>query len=491
MRSASAFAALVLLAGCATAPEVEHPDLDVEVPERWIAGEALSDSARSLWWTDFGDVGLQEVVQAALSGNYDLKAAAARIDAASAQARIAGADITPSLSLSLDASRRKQNFIGLPIPGGEGAVLSTIVNTFGVSLNTTWEIDLWGRIRSATSAALADLQAARADFEGARLSLIAQTTKAWFLAVEARQQVELAEATVQSYTRTADDVRDRYEKGLRSPLDLRLALSNLASAEALSMGRRGRLDAALRQLEIILGRYPAGRLHLSDSLVPVPPPAPAGLPAHLLSRRPDLVAAERRLASADRRIAEARASLYPRLSLTGSAGTSSNELKNVLEEDFSVWSLIGKILQPIFQGGRLRAGVDLTEANMRQAWASYAGTLLRAFSEVETALAAEEFLRNQEESLAEAARQAEAARLLAGEQYREGVIDLTTLLDAQRRALAAQSQLLSVRRERLGVRVDLHLALGGGFEWPGAAAWRDEAARFWGEAAPGQEEDPS
>jgi outer membrane protein TolC len=195
--------------------------------------------------------------------------------------------------------------------------------------------------------------------------------------------------------------------------------------------------------------------------------------------------AERRLAAADRRVAEARASLYPRLSLTGSAGTSSSELKDVLKEDFSVWSLIGNILQPIFQGGRLRAGVDLSKANMRQAWANYAGTLLRAFSEVEASLAAEEFLRKREESLTEAARQAEAAQGLADEQYREGLIDLTTLLEAQRRALTAQSQLLSVRRERLGVRIDLHLALGGGF------GSRDDAASLWRDRAQDREEDPS
>jgi NodT family efflux transporter outer membrane factor (OMF) lipoprotein len=316
---------------------------------------------------------------------------------------------------------------------------------------------------------LADLQAVRADFEGARLSLIGQITKAWFSAVEAREQVALAEATVESYRLTADEVERRYERGLRSPLDLRLALSNLASAEALLELRRGQLDGALRQLEILLGRYPAASLTLPDRLAPVPPPAPAGLPAQILSRRPDLVAAERRLASADRRVAEAKANLYPRLSLTGGAGTASRELQDVLNEDFSVWNLVGNLLQPVFQGGRLRAGVDLSKANMRQAWAGYAGTLLRAFSDVETALAAEGFLETREESLAEAARQADAARLLADEQYREGLIDLITLLEAQRRALTAESQLLTVHRERLGVRVDLHLALGGGFGFGGEA----------------------
>lgn len=484
MRRAAITACLVVLTGCATAPRVEHPNLDVAVPDRWTV-EVSADSTRPLWWTDFEDAGLEDAVRAALQGNYEIEAAGARMDAAAAQARIAGADLTPDLSLSLDASRRKQNFIGLPIPGGEGRVLSTIVNTFGVSLNTTWEIDLWGRIRSGKSAALADLQAAQAEFEGARLSLVAQTAKAWFSAVEAQQQVRLAEETVGSYERTANEVRERYERGLRSPLDLRLALSNLASAEALLEQRRQQLDGALRQVEILLGRYPSGSLALSDTLAPVPPPAPAGLPAQILSRRPDLVVAERRLAAADRRIAEARASLYPRLSLTGSAGTSSNELKDVLKEDFSVWSLIGNILQPIFQGGRLRAGVDLSKANMRQAWANYGGTLLRAFSEVEAALAAEGFLKRREENLTEAARQAEAAQGLADEQYREGLIDLTTLLETQRRALTAQSQLLSVRRERLGVRIDLHLALGGGF------GSRDEASSLWKESAQDQEEDPS
>jgi NodT family efflux transporter outer membrane factor (OMF) lipoprotein len=455
---------LLLAAGCASSPDVRHPRLGVEIPAGWEGQAPGSDSVLSdAWVLSFQDTGLSRAVAEALTGNYDLQAVAARIDGAAAQARIAGADLPPNLSLVLSGSRRKQNFIGLPIPGERGDVLSTTTNNFGASLNLSWEVDLWGRVRSAKSAAMADLEAAAADYDGARLSLAAQTAKAWFAAVEAREQVGLSAATVESYRRTADEVQERYERGLRSPLDLRLALANQASAEALLSLRQRQLDGAHRQLEILLGRYPTASMRLADSLAAVPPPAPAGLPAQLVSRRPDLIAAERRLAAADERVSEARASLYPRLSLTGSAGTSSRELEDILNQDFSVWSLAGNILQPLFQGGRLRAGIDLSKANMRQAWAAYGSALLHAFSEVESALAAEEFLREREQRLAEATRQSQAAELLAAEQYREGLIDLITLLDSQRRALNARSQLLTVRRERLDARIDLHLALGGSF----------------------------
>jgi outer membrane protein TolC len=196
------------------------------------------------------------------------------------------------------------------------------------------------------------------------------------------------------------------------------------------------------------------------------PPAmsvPEGLPATLVSRRPDLVAAEYRLAATDARLVQARAALYPSLRLTGSGGSTSTELGDLLDGNFSVWSLAGGLLQPIFQGGRLRAGVDLAESGTAQALAAYANVLLNAYGEVESTLTSESILSRRESALAVATDQAVAARRLAEDRYDAGLEDIVTVLDAQRRALSAESQLLLVRRSRLENRVDLYLALGGGF----------------------------
>jgi outer membrane protein TolC len=182
-----------------------------------------------------------------------------------------------------------------------------------------------------------------------------------------------------------------------------------------------------------------------------------------MRRRPDLLAAERRLSAAHARVLESKQALYPRISLTGSAGTSSDELKNLLDGDYSVWNLVANLLQPVFQGGRLRANVNLAEARELEGLALYAQSVLGAFAEVESALSAEELLSQQEAALTQAAEQSVAARQLADQRYAQGLTDFIAVLEAQRRAFNSQSQLITVQRQRLDNRIDLYLALGGGF----------------------------
>ena len=466
-RAAAGLLLVPLLAACVSAPARQQPEIRVALPERWTAGASPGEAAVDAeWWTSFGDPALSELIPIALGENRELAAVVARLDRAAAEARIAGADLKPSLAATVSSSRQRQNFIGLPIPGFDG-VLTTTTSRHGVSLDSSWEIDLWGRIRAGARAALAELQATEAELRGARLSIAAQTARTWFAALEARQQLELARESAASFRSSADYVRSRFEQGLRPAVELRLALSNLASAEALEQQREVQLDRATRQLEVLLGRYPAGNLLEAFGREPMPkPPAavPAGLPAGLISRRPDLISAERRLVAADQRYRQARRSLYPRLSLTGSGGTATDELSELLDGDLRVWSLIGGLTQPLFQGGRLRAGVERADATSREALAAYASTALRAFAEVESALAAERHLAERERHLAEAAEQLAAARRLAEERYASGVGLYITVLESQTRALTAASTLLEVRRVRLDNRVDLHLALGGGFE---------------------------
>jgi NodT family efflux transporter outer membrane factor (OMF) lipoprotein len=448
------------------APPRREPDIGVPAPDGWTATEAATPlpETRPDWWQGFADARLDALIERALLQNRDLQATAARLEQAAAQARIAGADLEPSVAAGLNGGRSRQVFIGFPIPGTTG-VPSATFSSFGLDVSVSWEVDLWGRIRAGTRAALADLQSVGFDYHAARLSIAAQTAKAWFAVTEATQQLALARDSAGSFRESAELVRSRYEAGTRPPIDLRLALTRQAEAEALEQLRRQQLDATVRRLEVLVGSYPAGELRAAVELPDTPAPIAAGLPSELVARRPDLVAAERRLAASDQRWLVARRSLYPRLSLTGSGGTASDQLEDLLDGDFRVWSLLGNLVQPLFQGGRLRAGVDLAAAVGDEALARYASALLAAYAEVETALAAEETLARREASLREAAHHSRAAERLSLDRYRTGLDDYITVLQAQASALTAESQWLAVRRARLENRVDLHAALGGGFEY--------------------------
>jgi NodT family efflux transporter outer membrane factor (OMF) lipoprotein len=417
------------------------------------------------WWQAFGDDRLDALIADVLASNYDLAATAARVEQAEARARIAGAARKPQLDATVTGRRNRQNFIGLPIPGSTSNVLSTTSTNLGVSLNASWEADLWGRLRAGEAAVLAEVGAARAELEAVRLSLAAQTARAWFTALEAAEQRALAEGTLENRRRTRERIDRRYRQGLRSPVDLRLAQAAEASAEGALHRRQRILEDAVRQLEILRGGYPttAGLDGVHGPLPGLPAPVPPGLPAELVTRRPDLAAAERRLAAAGQRVAEARRALYPSLRLTGSTGTTSDQLADLLDGDFSVWSLAGSLLQPLFQGGRLRAGVALARSSEEEALARYTGGVLAAFAEVESALAAEAHLEALESALERATAEARAARELAEDRYTAGLSEYLEVLESQRQSFTAESQWLEARRQRLTNRVDLYLALGGGF----------------------------
>lgn len=462
------FVAALFVTACASSPPVEHPDLGADLPRTWTTATEACTDIEEKWWRTFDDAWLDSLVTEAIAHNRELQAAAMRVLATDAQSRIAGADALPQIGAQFDGVREKRNFIGLPIPGG-GDVLTTRSTTFGLTLAFDWELDVWGRLRAATAAAIADREAIEHDLQAAHLSLVGQVAKLWFALRETQRQLVLAEATAASFRTTAEQVRDRYERGLRPSLDLRFALSNVASAEAVEHARAGDLDRFVRQLEVLLGRYPARELQavreaVNRELPAVPITIPGGLPAELLWRRPDLAAAERRLAALQANVKSARAGLYPRFSLTASGGTSSDELKDLVNGDFSVWGLAGNVLQPVFQGGRLVAAVDVAEARREEARLVYIQQALTAFSEVEMALAVERTLMAREAALRSAVEQSVAGRELAEERYARGIDDFITVLEAQRRAFVSESELLVARRLRLQTRVHLHLALGGGFD---------------------------
>ena len=457
--------ALALLFALGCSQSMSRPDrtFAVQAPAGWTAPELPAADPSGDWWAYFADPQLDRAVSEALLHNKSLTAAAARIEAAEAQGRIAGAAALPEASVGLSRARQRMNFIGLPIPGREDEVLSSVNTVLGPSLNVAWEPDVWGKVKSSKLASSAEVQATQADLVGARLSLSGQVAKAWFAAIESNRQLQLAKAALESYQYSSDRVRTRFEAGVRPSLDLRLTLTEVRNAESRLEQRRQQLDAAVRQLETLLGKYPAAEYALAEDLPECPSGVPAGLPSELVHRRPDLIAAERRLLASDARIEEAKADLRPKFTLTSGFGASTNQLRDILSGDVLIWNLVGGVTQPLFTGGRLRATVRQNEARSAEEAANYEDAILLAYREVETALAADSYLREQEKALEAATKQAIAAQQLAEDRYRSGLADIVTLLASQRSALNAESALLAVRRYRLDNRVDLHLALGGGF----------------------------
>ena len=461
----------VLLSSCAgSPPAMSEVALPTGTPERFGTVDdsaQIEDGIADQWWQAFGDEHLNACIEAALQHNRDLQAASARLSAALAQSELAGAGLTPQVDVNFNASRARQLFLGFPFGSGSGVPSSTFT-TYGLNLNVSWEVDLWGRLRDLDAAGIADLQAQTAEFEGAIQSLLAQTCKAYFAVVEARQQLALSEATAETFSATANDVRDRFQRGVRPAVDTFQAETNLRDAQANAASRRRQLHAAVRQLEILMGRYPANVTdsaaalddrHLRATLQEIP----IGLPSELLARRPDLAAAERRLVATGCRVDAARADLYPRISLTATGGTTSLELGDLIDDAFRVWSLGANLLQPLLRGGALRAELARSEAVQQEAIANYGAALLRAFAEVEIALADANLLETQETAAAAAAASATQASDLARDRYQRGVTDFLAVADFQRRAFSSQAAAIAVRRQRIDNRIDLILALGGGF----------------------------
>lgn len=458
--------------GCATpdSPADAKHFVSLKTPEHWVAGSPYQHASYAdYFWVDcFGDKILSALVRETLTHNRDLKAAQSRIAVAAANARIAGADLYPQISGGWNGRRSKQNFVGFPIPGAPSAVLSTQSNQFGLSLDLSWEIDLWGRIRAARASSIAAFEASQFDRATAELSIAGQAVKTWFALAEAKDQTALARQTLSVYQHTERTIRDRFQSGVEEAgrslgSQLLLAQADVATARDTLAARKELLGRTSRQLEVLAGKYPAGTAGKSARLPAFPSSIPADLPATLLDRRPDLAAAERRIAATDQQLLEAKKMLLPTIGLTTSVGTTSGQISDLLNGNFSVWSLAGNLAQPILQGGRLRANVKRRQAERDVSAAEFEQAALTAFSEVENALSAETFFAHRVVALEDATRLSRSAFNRALEEYSAGTGDLLTMLTAQQRVFAQESQLLSVRRMRLENRVNLHLALGGSF----------------------------
>ena len=452
----------VWLAGCGSiAPSQKQVERDVteavqqqapEAPTQWQMA-ADSGAVQAGWIESFNDPVLTGLVIEAQANNRDLAAATANVDRAWALARQAGAALAPDVALTGGAARS-----GVADSSGP-----TITN-LQLGAQVTWEIDVWGRLRSGQSAAVASAQAVEADFRSAQESLAAAMAKAYFSAIEANIQADIARETVRILEETHRIVNVKYEYKEASAQDVSLARTDLASARERLTTIEGSFRDAVRALEALLGRYPGASLEVRDALPDAPPPPPAGLPSELLERRPDIVAAERRVAAAFNATNQARAARLPTISLTGNVGGTSSSLSNLLDPGNVAWSAGANLLAPIFDGGRLREGVKVATAEQEQALAAYGQAAINAFRELETNLDQGVVVQQRIVDLKEAAAESENAFRIARLRYEEGEEDLLSTLTIQRRQINAKSSLSTVNRLLLEQRVNLNLALGGSWE---------------------------
>ncbi|HMU63870.1 MAG: efflux transporter outer membrane subunit [Nitrosomonas sp.] len=456
---------LVLSSGCNVTQERQSADLNISIPYKWTHKADSIEFTRQIWVDLFNDPVLSELVDQALTHNFDLKSVAARVEVAIAQSRIDSSGLWPQLFFAPGYQQSQIRSAGF------GSAQFSVVETL---FNLSWEVDVWGRIRAFREASIQEVHAMRADLQAARLSLAARVAQSYFLLLEANLQTRVAEQSVLDRGVIASLVQARFERGLVRGLDVRLAFTDLANARSQLAQVKNQVQFFTRQLEILLGRYPdstfsetvnsilePSNTHAWQGLPDPPTTLPIGLPSELLTRRPDLIAAFARLRAADARLESAEKLLLPRITLTAAGGTRDSALTELTDPRTAVWNIFAGAIQPLFTGGRIRGGIHLAEARVEEAYNRYQEIVLNAFREVEQALATEEWLREQEKMLREAVHQISASRELALYSYRLGYIQILTLLDSYRSALNAQSAHLAVQRQLLNNRINLYLALGG------------------------------
>ena len=444
-----------LAAGCALKPPPERAEVtsqslpNVRVPAGWVARAdtvAAPGAVTDRWLATFSDPQLDALVQEALLHNPDLRVAAARVEQAAGYVKASGATLYPQVNLLATGS------LGQDSSGLQG---------FGVFAN--WELDLWGRIRAGRESARSQYVSAELDAEFARQSIAALVAKSWFLATEARLQKATAEDMATAAARQLGLAQDRLRVGIGNEYDVALARAALANYRDIAVNLDLAFQQAVRALELLVGRYPAAALEVPAQLAPVPGPVPVGMPSELLERRPDVVAAERRIAAAFYRVEEAKAARLPRISLTASVNTISSEVFVLKDRDNPVWSAGAGVVAPLFLGGQLQAQVEVRTAEQKQALAEYGRIGARAFGEVENALAAGITLEQREAILKQSVADNARALELANVRFRVGSGDLRAVEQQGLALYAARTTLLRVQGERLVQRVNLHLALGGSF----------------------------
>lgn len=485
-----------LLSGCALGPN--HRPIAVETPTQF-RGEKKEPSLESLadldWWKVFKDSTLQELIREALRNNYDLRIAVSRIEQARARKMQSASAYYPQVGYQVAADRNQAPGALVPastVPGStinvggtdvsipgrsipEQRVRSTPVNTFTAVGNVAWEIDLWGRIRRANEASLAQLLATEEARHGVVQSLVAEVAITYFQLLEADEELKIARNTTESFGQSLDLFTKQQRGGIASDLEVARGTASQANAAASIPRIEHQIAAIENRLSVLLGRLPGpikrGTL-LSQKL---PPSVPAGIPSDLLTRRPDIRQAEQQVIAANAMVGVSIAEFFPAFDLTAAAGAISPKLDDITSGTWNVWSIGGALNGPLFQGGRYVGRYKEAKALFEEARLQYMKSANSAFGEVSDALIARQKLA---QSLVEQEKQVDALKKsvrISMDRYTIGVSTYYEVLEAQQQLFPAELMLAQTRYQRLAAIVDLYRSLGGG--WSKTTVQKEGAAK--------------
>ena len=463
------------------APRVQQPEAAQTMPDRFDQATADDPRAQPVWWQGFNDPVLDQLVDTALVRNLDLRVAVARVKEVQSQYRIARAPWLPSVQATLDRNQQStpaNTGLGSQLggdgddggpPGGFAFPDRFEFTTYSASLGFSYELDFWGRVRGSKDAALREFFASQADLQTAQIGVIAETISTYFEIAELERTLALTRQDVDLLAERFELTQQRYERGLISSFELYAIQQVFENARSSRPLLESQLAEARGRLNVVLGQYtaPLDTVILSAqadtfNLTPIP----AGLPSDLLEQRPDVVAAAQRLEAARQRIGVARAERFPRFSLTGSGGTQSRELSDLVQTSQRFWIFGGSLVAPIFNAGALKANERAAWARYEQQAAQYEKTVLTAFKEVEATLIA---YQKQQERYAFLQEEREAARDNAEAQERRfvrGIGDYLAFLDARRNLVRVETSVTAAQRALASARLAVHRALGG--------AWIDD-----------------
>jgi outer membrane protein, multidrug efflux system len=453
----------LVAAGCTLGPDYRRPEVEVPAAYRGAPTEAPAPSAKSLgdldWWTIFQDPQLQELIRTTLAANYDLKIAVARVLQAQAQVTITRSQQFPTLNAQVDAP-----YSGL-VGGNRPPTIARDSFTPEGGFTLGWELDLWGKFRRATEASRAQLLASEEVRNAVVTSLIAQVAQAYFDLRALDLDLEISRRTMDSRQESVDLVQARLDGGVAGILDLQQAETLLYGATKSIPDIERRIEETENLISILLGRNP-GPIPRGRPLVQQlqPPTVPAGLPSDLLTRRPDVRQAEQQLVAANAQVGVAMTQFFPQVTLSGYAGVNGFVISGQSFGPFGFLNALPVITFPLFNAGRVQAGVDQAEAQTQEAVLRYQQTIQQAIREVSDAMVEvrrlREFKIEQEKLTRTLADASEVARM----RYEGGVSSYLEVLDTERQYFQAELDLTTAQRDELKSVVQLYRALGGGWQ---------------------------
>ncbi len=461
---------MLLFVGCAVGPDYHKPEATRIPPayagatNGWKMAEPQAHLPRGNWWEVFGDQELNRLEAAAAVANQNLRAAIAAFEQARALVNVARAGFFPHVTFDPSVTRQRDS-ANRPVNGVSGGIGATY-NNFVVPLDASYELDLWGRVRRSVEAAKASAQADAADVETTRLAIQAEVASDYFTLRALDAESALLKSSTEVFQKSLDLTRNRRTGGVATDLDV-------AQAETVLETTRAQLpDIALQRarvehaLAVLTGESASLFREPEQPLVTDPPSIPAGLPSQLLERRPDVAAAERRMAAANASIGVARAAFFPTVTFNGLAGFQSVDAGTLFNWPSRFWAIGPSLTLPIFEGGQLRSNLRGVEAIYEQALAQYRQSVLVAFGEVEDNLAAEHLLDREHAADIAAMRAAQKTLEIAMNRYRAGLVTYLEVATAQNTALDLERTTVRLRGEQLVATVALIKSLGGG--WNGA-----------------------